>query len=92
VFGINLKNNPSFSDQRYASGLCHFFCKAGFGTTYAWCKTLAQNIGDEWSWRAFTLSFEEHEEHWFLAELCKAEKGVKKTSEINTGQRSLGGV
>jgi hypothetical protein len=37
------------------------------------------------------FSFEEHEEYWFLAELCKAEKGVKKPSKINTGQRSLGG-
>jgi hypothetical protein len=42
---------------------------------------------------SFTVEeHEEHEEHWFLAELCKAEKDVKKTSKINTGQRLSGGV
>ncbi len=46
----------------------------------------------------FTLFFEElknieNRVAWFLAEVCKAEKGVQKdTSETSAGQSSLGGV
>lgn len=80
VFPINLKNKPSLSLPDGVSVVCvsfdigHVF----FGIkTCSWCKTFAQNIGDEGSCGLSFISFEEHEEHWFLAKLCKAEQGVK---------------
>ncbi len=58
------------------------------------CKTLAMKNDRTF----FTLFFEElknieNRVAWFLAEVCKAEKGVQKdTSETSAGQSSLGGV
>jgi len=47
------------------------------------CKTCAQNIGNEDQQRTFFIFFEEPKNienrvALFLAELCKAEKGVQK--------------